>query len=179
MIVVWQHVPLQVWARLRVFFFFLSGFVFLYQAAFNKKNYYVSHIVKSELRVMGSPHTDAGGASKASPTFSKKSMIHAVLNVFWCFFLLCFQLICSPCSLCSSLCRLTAACCSLHANQFIKFAVSTGPEQSICCNLSLILRQPDLYFVWENTPIKVHVEHTLMKKICQLYLNLCTVYGMQ
>lgn len=96
-----------------------------------KKNYYVSHIVKSELRVMGSPHTDAGGASKASPTFSKKSMIHAVLNVFWCFFLLCFQLICSPCSLCSSLCRLTAACCSLHANQFIKFAVSTAESAAI------------------------------------------------
>lgn len=114
-----------------VFFFFPKWFCVLLPGCFHKKHYYVSHIVKSELRVMGSPHTDAGGAGKASPTFSKKSVIHAVVNVFWCFFLLCFQLIRSPCSLCSSLCRLTAACCSLHANQFIKFAVSLGPEQSL------------------------------------------------
>lgn len=113
--VVWQCVPSQVWARFRFFLFFLSGNVVFYNAA-STKSYYVSHIQVWTLSD-GQSSLWSRGASRASPTFSKKSVIHAVVNAFWffsfSFFLSCFCLVCNACLLRSLVSLVTRSCCSL------------------------------------------------------------------
>lgn len=116
--VVWQHVLSQVWAGLRGFF--QSGGSVFYKAASTKKLLCKSH--SSLNSVWRAVVTLKLGASKASPTFSKKSVIHAVVNVFCFFFLSCFCLICNPWLLCLNflVLPLTRDCFSLHTTQFFK-----------------------------------------------------------
>lgn len=140
-------------------FLFLSGCVVFYKSASTqKKSYYVSHIQVWTPSDGQSSHW-CRGVSKASPTFSKKSMIHAVVNVFWwVFFSSVFWLTYSPWLLCSSslLSLLTGACCSFHATQFFKCYHSIVDPGILSCNLALILTQPDLYFSQ-----KIHLSRTM------------------
>lgn len=103
-----------------------------------KKSYYVSHIQVWTANDGQSSHR-CRGASRASPTFSKKSVIHSAVNVFWCVFsVMFFWLIRRLCSLCQSLplSRRTGARCSPRAAQFFQMSAEV---------LLSLLAQTDLF----------------------------------
>lgn len=111
----------QVWVSL---FFSEHGTVF-YKAA-STKRYYISHI-QVWTQSDGQSSLWSCWVCKASPTFSKKSVIHAVVNVFWFFFLFSFffffsRLIYNPCLLCSvSPAFLLTGACNLHTTKSFKY----------------------------------------------------------
>lgn len=78
--VVWQHATSQAWAGLR--FFVSESLCGVLQGCLHKKSYYVSQIQIWTPSDGQSSHW-CWGVRKALPTFSKKSVIHAVVNVFW------------------------------------------------------------------------------------------------
>lgn len=106
-VVVWQRAPSQVRAGLR----FLSSSMVFYKAASTKKEEKMAHFNLSD----GQSSLWCWGASKASPTFSKKSMIHPVVNLFF-FSHFVFCLIYNP-HLLLSVFLPNKACWSLHNTQ--------------------------------------------------------------
>lgn len=123
-VVIWQRAPSQVWAGLR--FSLSERWCGVLQGCLHKKSYYVSHIQVWTLSD-GQSSLWSCRASKASPTFSKKSVIHAVVNVFsssFFFFWSCFCLHYN-CWLCWWLLGTlrTEACSTLHTPHF--FTINT------------------------------------------------------
>lgn len=120
------------------------------------------------------------GSEQSLAYISKKSVIHAVVNVFW-FFSVMFLSDLQSCFFCSGslVSLLTGACCNLHATQFFKcyrIVLDQGktPFSWPCSAVTLpmlfypaffiisvlllwsVLHQPDLYF-----SKKIHLSWTM------------------
>lgn len=116
--VVWEHAPSHVWAGLRYFFYFLNAACSSTRLPPHKKLLCKSHSsLNSEWWAV---LTLKPGSEQSLAYISKKSVIHAVVNVFCFFLLLCCRLNYNPCLLCSPVFLLTGACCSLHTTRFFK-----------------------------------------------------------